>query len=76
MEAFLFYVHSLEGYSLVCQFSMLVCMSLTPRCITLALTFLRNCCVQLPVEHRHLDVQYNLDVFKPEFLMAKISWDA
>ena len=34
------------------------------------------CCVQLPVEHLHLDVQYNLDVFKPEFLMARISWDA
>ena len=34
------------------------------------------CCVQLPVEHLHLDVQYNLDMFKPEFLMARISWDA
>ena len=40
MEAFLFYVHSLEEYSLVFQFSILVYILLTPKCITLALTFL------------------------------------
>lgn len=45
MEALLFYVHSLEGYSLVFQFSVLVCMLLTPRCITLVLTFLWNSAV-------------------------------